>query len=591
VYAATSDVETLDPAWAYDSASGMVIFNVYETLLFPSREKTDEFVPMLASEWDVSEDGTTYTFTIRDGVTFHEGQELTPEDVAYSFWRGMIQDRSGGPQWIILQPIFGLDVHGIADVVDGQHNGDWVRACEAVKQAVTYDNDAGTVTLKLKQPYGPMPQILASYLTAIVSKSWVTEQGGWNGDCATAEEHHDPSPEENEIFSIMNGTGPYKLERWAPGEEITLVRNDDYWLAEPLWEGGRSGPAPVERATIRIMEEWGTRFAALQAGDADFADVPRAFVSQLEPLVHETCDASGACETANANGTLRLYKNLPTVAADAIFFNQQVNTTGDNPMLGSGKLDGKGIPPDFFADEHVRKAFNACFDWNTFIDQVYGGEAKQALGPIISGLLGYDPQQAQYSFDLDTCAEEFRAVEITAEDGASLWDAGFVLQYAFAEGAEEWRTAGEILQANLANVNPKFQLELVEQPWPAHLEALTSSSMPLFAPGWQEDFHDPHNWVTAYLASGGAFAGFQGLPEELQSELDELITADIQTTDAAERERIYGQLQNLSYEHALDIFLVEPQGRHYEQAWVDGWYPNPTYPAPGLYFYALSKDE
>src|SRR5690554_3605209 len=83
--------ETLDPALDYETAGGEVISNIYETLVTYNRNSAEEFVPQLASEWTVSDDGTVYTFTIREGVTFHEGGELTPSDVAYTFQRGLLQ--------------------------------------------------------------------------------------------------------------------------------------------------------------------------------------------------------------------------------------------------------------------------------------------------------------------------------------------------------------------------------------------------------------------------------------------------------------------------------------------------------------------
>jgi peptide/nickel transport system substrate-binding protein len=75
--------------------------------------------------------------------------------------------------------------------------------------------------------------------------------------------------------------------------------------------------------------------------------------------------------------------------------------------------------------------------------------------------------------------------------------------------------------------------------------------------------------------------------------LDTLIQQAVAATDSAERVKLYGQLQNLAYENAVDVFLIQPQGRHYEQTWVKGWYYNPTYwgspGPPGNYFYVLSK--
>lgn len=589
IEATIGDAESLDPAWAYDTASGEVIFNVYETLVFLKKDKVDQFVPMLATKWDISPDGKTYTFTIRKGVKFQGGQDLTPEDVAYSFWRGLIQDRAGGPQWILLQPFFGLNVQSFQDdVVNKQFNGDWVKAVQAVEQAITYDNNAGTVTMHLKQPYGPMLQILTGTWASIVSKPWVIQQGGWNGDPATAQQYHNPTAEKDELFKVMNGTGPYKLDRWAPGEEIDLVRNDNYWLTQPLWDGGPSGPARVQRVVIKIISEWGTRFATFKTGDADIAYVDRQYISQVDPLVKETCDyQTGNCSMTNANGSLRLYKGLPSVQADAIFFNQAVNTTGGNNTLGSGKLDGNGIPADFFADSHIRTAFNYAFDWDTYIQQVWNGEAQQALGPIIAGELGFDPNQAHYSFDLTKAADEFKASTLKSADGKSLWDTGFYLQYVYNTGNDQRRVAGEILKANLAKINSKFQLSVVDEPWPVFLKDQTDSRLPLFMLGWLEDFHDPHDWVTPFLASGGTYGGTQHFPKDLQTQIDQLVTQGVQTSDPQARAKIYQQLQNLAYQNALDIFVEQPQNRHYEQLWVQGWYYNPTY--PGIYFYSLSK--
>ena len=74
--------ETLDPALAYETAGGEIIQNVYETLVFYDGESTDKFVPQLAESWEVSEDGTTYTFKLRSGVKFHDGADMTASDVA-----------------------------------------------------------------------------------------------------------------------------------------------------------------------------------------------------------------------------------------------------------------------------------------------------------------------------------------------------------------------------------------------------------------------------------------------------------------------------------------------------------------------------
>jgi peptide/nickel transport system substrate-binding protein len=595
----SADPQSLDPAWEYDTASATVVFNVYETLLAMNREKISEFVPLLASKWDISADGKTYTFTIRKGIKFHDGQDLTPSDVAYSLQRGLIQDRAAGPQWIMLQPFFGLDVLSFqADVVDKQNGKDFAKGCAAAQQAITADDSAGTVTLHLKQPYGPMLQILTGTWAAVVSKASVTKLGGWNGDCATAQKYHDPKAEASELFKVMNGTGAFKFERWIPKDQISLVRNDNYWMKDPLWAGAPTGPAKLQRVSLKNIKEWGPRFAAFKTGDLDISYVENQYVSQVDPSVKDTClyqnGVDWNCSTTNPNGFVKLYKGIPTSTDNVVLFNQLVNTAAGNNRIGSKALDGQGIPPEFFSDIHIRKAFNYAFDWDTYIKQIEHGEAEQALGPIINGLLGYDPKQAKYTFDLTKAAAEFKAATLKSADGKSVWDTGFKIQYVYDEGNDNRKVAGEILKANLAQINPKFVIDASAEQWPAFLKETSDGNLAIYMLGWQEDFHDPHDWVSPYLSSAGAFSGSQHFEKTLQTQLDDLINKAVASTDPAERAKLYGQLQNLSYENALDVFVDQPQVRDYHQEWVKGWYYNPIIPVTantGLYFYMLSKGQ
>ena len=90
------DIDTLDPALAYDTASADPLIHIYETLIWYDFRDGTSYVPALATEvpsienGGISADGKTYTFNIREGVTFHEGQTLEPSDVAYSFQRGLL---------------------------------------------------------------------------------------------------------------------------------------------------------------------------------------------------------------------------------------------------------------------------------------------------------------------------------------------------------------------------------------------------------------------------------------------------------------------------------------------------------------------
>jgi peptide/nickel transport system substrate-binding protein len=394
IVATIGDLETLDPAWHYDTASATAIMNMYDSLIFYDREKIDQFVPALATKWTISPDGKTYTFTIRKGVKFHEGGDLSPEDVAYSLQRGLLQDRSGGPQWVLLDPILGVSsIDELAKEV-----GD-VKACEMVKEAISVQGD--NVVIKLKIPFAPMLQILAGTWGSVLDKEWMIAQGDWDGKCDNWRKWHDPEAEKSTIFNKANGTGPYKLEKWTPGEEIRFVRNENYWRnTTAAAENERWGLAKVKNAVIKVVPEWGTRLATFQAGDADIIAVPRAFVAQMDPLVKE--------------GKARMYKDLPTNSTQDAFFNFKVEEKSPFvPLLGRDKK------PDLFSDIHMRKAFNYCLDTDTYIKEAWLGEAKRRRGPIPSGLLGYNPEQPVYEFSLEKCEAELKA----AWDGRA-WDAG-----------------------------------------------------------------------------------------------------------------------------------------------------------------------
>jgi peptide/nickel transport system substrate-binding protein len=579
-----SEPDSMDYSYMYDNASYEIVFNVYEALLFYNREAVDQFVPLLAEEMpEVSDDGTTYTFKVRQGIKFHEGGDLTPSDIAYSWWRTMIQDRAGGPAWVLLEPLTGQ--YAIDDIADEM--GDEA-ACEFIKSTVVPDDENWTITFNLPKPFGAFLSIVGTGWGVAIDKEWVAEIGGWDGDCATWRDYHDPEDVESELYTAMNGTGPYKFDHWTPSEEIVLVRNDDYWMTEPLWEGAPTGPAALERAVWKYINEWGTRYAAFEAQDCDQMWVPRQYVAQADALVREQWDAIDTSDPTkmtmlNENGIARSFINLAQVNSADIFMNQNVNVEGGNPYLGSGEMDGNGIPPDFFSDEHVRKAFTYCFDYDTFINEAWLGEAIRHRGPVISGILGYNPDQEVPEYDLAKCEEEFRL----AWDG-ELWNTGFYLVAVYNAGNDQRRTAAEILEANVESINDNFSIAVLDVPFATVLDEITSSRMPLFIIGWIEDYHHPHNWVHPYMHSAGTWAQFQGLPQEQYDRYDAKIAECLELPFGPEAEACYFELNAMAIEDVIDIFMTQATGREYFQNWVQGFYFNPIYPTQ-QWIYRYSK--
>lgn len=601
-YVTYGEIDTMDPNLCYDTASGALIMNTMEGLIFFDRENMTEYVPVLATEvpslenGGISADGLTYVFHIREGVKFHNGNDLTPNDVAYTFQRGLIQSDPNSAQWLLLEPILGYTSGDVTEeIADGEYAGDpdalkanatpeeLVAVCEKIKAAVVADEDAGTLTFNLAQPWGPFLATLPQSWGFVLDKEWAVENGAWDGSCDTWVDYYAPGAENTELGSIINGTGPYKLEYWTPDEEWVIVANEDYWRAEgdEMWPGGPSGVPHIKRVVRRLVDEWGTRFAILQAGDAESVTVPPANRPQADEFVGELCDyLTNECEAhpEHPEAPLRKWGSLPDVRRTNVFMNFDLTQEqGINPYIGSGQLDGNGIPPEFFSDVHVRRAFNYCFDYETFIVDAQNNEGIRNNGPIILGMLGYNPDGPMYEFDLEKCGEE-----LALAWGGVLPEVGFRVQMAFNTGNVTRQTAAAILQSNLRSVNPNYQIEIIGLPWPTMLRAFRAGQLPLVASGWLEDIHDPHNWVQPFTV--GTYAGRQNLAEDLRAQFQELVTAGVMASDPKEREKIYFELQELFHEQAIQITLSQNAGVRYEQRWVEDWYYNSI--LFGGYFYA-----
>ncbi len=591
------NIDSLDPAWNYESDGDAVILNVYDQLVTYKGASALEFVPALATGWTVSDDGMTYTFDIRKGVKFHDGADLTPEDVAYSLQRGVLQGGTSSPQWLFTEPLFGIGIYDIAELVDpsgaldddteslkAADAGLLATACERVTNIITYDDAAGTVTIQLSTPWGPFLATLAQSWGSILDKDWAVENGAWDGDCATWQNFYGVTSETSPLGKIVNGTGAYKLDSWTPGEEKVLVRNAEWWRTEPTAEGLPAQPA-IDRVVLKGVSEWGTRFAMMQAGDADNVSVPRDSITQIDPMVGEWCEynletAGFDCEVLSEQ-PLRLFKGAPDVSRTDVFFTFDLNVEGGNPYVGSGQLDGNGIPPDFFNDIHIRKAFNYCFDFDAYINDALAGEAVQVSGPLIPGMIGYDVNGPMYNFDMDKCAEELQA----AWDG-QVWEKGFRLQVAYNTGNVTRQTIAQILQNNFASIDGKFRLEIIALPWPTYLAEFRNSRLPVAVSGWIEDLHDPHNWAQPFLI--GTYAGRQNLPQEMWDMFNALVMEGVAETDNAKRAELYKNITQVDYDNAIAIRGAVVTTRSYWQRWMGGYYYNPIYGWDSRY-YTLTK--
>jgi peptide/nickel transport system substrate-binding protein len=617
VAATFGEPELIDPSLTYETSGGGIIQNVYDTLITYNREDPVSFVPMLATEvpsadnGGISADGLTYLFNIRSGVKFHDGTDMTPSDVAYSLQRGLLQGGTASPQFLLTEPILGAGIFDIAELVDpsGALDDDpaalaaadpqlLLDACTKVTDAIVADDAAGTVTIKLANSWGPFLATIANSWGAVQSKAERVSKGAWDGDCATWQNFYGKTSDQlNELGlgNTENGTGPYKLDHWTPGEEIVLVANEDYWVKEPLWEGGPTGAPALKTIIIKSIDEFSTRFAMLQAGDADSAAVgSSADWTQMDTLVGVECqETTENCTDVDPNQPLEKVGNLLSTARTDMFFTYEL--PADSNFIGSGQLDGDGIPVNFFSDPLVRKGFAYCFNYDLYLQDVLLGEAVRSTTVMLPGMLGDDPDAPIYTYDPAKCTELLQqSMWKKNADGTwtpdpngdvSLWDTGFRFTALYNTGNTGRQVAAQILQTELGAINDKFVVEVTGLPWPTFLKNQRASNLPIFFSGWQEDIHDPHNWVVPFTI--GTYGGRQKLPAEVKDQFAEIINRAVLASTPEERQAIYDEFNTLYHETASSIPLFVITSRRYQQRWVEGWFANPIF--SGTYYYSMSK--
>ncbi len=218
------DVATLDPAIGYDWQNWSMIKSLYDGLMDYAPGTTD-LRPGLAESYEISDDGKVFTFKLREGVKFHNGREMTAEDVKYSL------DRVTNPK--TQSP--GAGFFGSIAGFDAISNGE-TETLEGVKVI-----DPMTVEITLSRPDATFLHVMGLNFAAVVAKEAVEEAGADFGKTAM-------------------GTGAFKLGEWTIGQRLVFEKNEDYW---------REGLPYLDRVTFEVGQEPIVALLRLQNGEVD----------------------------------------------------------------------------------------------------------------------------------------------------------------------------------------------------------------------------------------------------------------------------------------------------------------------------------
>ena len=550
-----SDDLGIDPARASDGYSRHLAGTVYETLVALKPGTKDEFEPRLSTAVPtranglVSADGRVWRFPIRAGVRFHDGALLTPEDVRFSFIRRFLATSAEVLSDELLRVVLGLEPEperppAPADVL------------RLAQEAVVVEGS--DVVVRLAKPSSSFLAILAAD-GYVVSKDWCARQGDWDGTEAGLPRLVGPQAS-RALMDTADGTGPFRLERWdRAGRQVVFARNDAYWR----------GPARLKRAIVKAVPETSTRVLMLRNGDAD--SIAASVVE--EPLVKGLPGVTVFDQFRQPNRT------------PIIFFNFRIETVR-NTDIGSGRLDGEGVPPDFFADKDVRLGFAHAFDARRYIRDVLRGRGRAASGFLPPGLTGYSPSGLEFALNRKEAERHFRRAF-----GGRLWDKGFKMSVLVNAGSA-WRPAlVDILRRELSAINPKFQVETRVVDWSTLLDRAGKHLTTLYIQGLWEPAADPLLYARALLHSRGRMASRLSYSNP---EADRLVEAAETELDGAKRLALLRRLQRLARDEAVFVPVAEARGDvlRVQRDWVKGYRFTPFFPgAPETSdFYSLWKE-
>ncbi len=306
VFGRGGDSVGLDPAYETDGNSFMVCDNIYEQLVAYKDESTD-IEPGLATSWDISPDGLTYTFHLREGVKFHDGTPFNANAVVFSIGR-MMKDRNVkfAGEGFDIPPQERPPEYWVSMEMD-----DTVGSIEAV--------DENTVVFKLKRVEAPFIANMGMDFASIISPAaFIKDPKGF----------------------LRNpvGTGPFQFVKWVTDDRIVLEANKDYWDKE-------NGPY-LDRVIFRAIPENSVRFLELKVGNIDICQFPNPADLELarkDPNIKLVSQPGMNVGYLGFNHTKDMWKNIHMRRAVAHAINRQAIV--DNIYQGMGQLAKNGIPP------------------------------------------------------------------------------------------------------------------------------------------------------------------------------------------------------------------------------------------------------
>jgi len=464
----------LDPIQVRDEGTAEYVVEIFGGLV--TLDLNMKVVPDIAESWDVSPDGLTYTFHLRDDVVFHNGRRVTAEDFKYSF------ERAADPA--NASPTILLYLGNIVGVRERYNN----QASEVSGVQVI---DERTLQIRVRQPTSYFLAELTYPVAFVVDRQQIEQ---------------DP----RNWTRRPNGTGPYRVKEFVPGQRIVLVRNERYHLGVPKLQ------------EVRFDLSGGSLLTRYENNEIHVALVPAIELGAIKegrsPLAKE-------------------YVPNPRMAVSYLAFNAKQ-------------------PP--FDDPKVRQALAMSVDRERINDVLLFGTQRPADGILPPEMPGYDESISGYPYD------PARAKQLLAESKYANNMPRIVLTYAGAGGEPP-----DVLLAIQENWRQQLgiDVELQATEYSAFLRELRRGTFQAFSAGWIADYPDPEDFLDKLFHS-------QSPQNEMgysNPQVDRLLEQARGERDQARRFELYHQAERLILQDAVVIPLFWPVEHQLVKPCVKNW--------------------
>jgi peptide/nickel transport system substrate-binding protein len=445
----TETITAMDPAGSYDFGSWNMQFNIFEQLVsIPAG--ADEPVGDAAESCDY-DDPSTVTCTLRDGLTFSNGNELTSSDVMFSFKRNIEIN----------------DPNGSAVLLGAISDGD-EKAPTLADGAIETPDDT-TVVFHLNQPDLTFLKILSTATSSIV------------------DEETFPADELMADDAVI-GSGPYQLSQYKAGEQAVLEANPEY-------DGPRAGKA--EQVFVQYFADAGALKTAIDTEQVDVA------WRTLSPTDLADLEGNDAVEVIKGEGS------------EFRYWVWQLKNA---------------VPKD----KAVRQAAAQLIDRDAITTNAYDDTVSPAYSIVPPGFGGQkDSFEEKYGEpDIDAAKALLEAAGVSTPVKITL---GYTPTHYGPNAVDE---ATEF--ADQLNSSGLFEVTTDDAEWEEYQTLYKEGAYDLFILGWYPDFLDADNYLTPFVRDGGFYEN--GYSNE---EVNTLLDQELGETDAAAREELIGQLQDI----------------------------------------------